>query len=196
MTMQSTIRATGAPLNRLDGVQKVTGAATYAYEYPVEGVTYVFPVQSTIARGRISSIETSAARALPGVIAVLTHENAPRIAPLDDQDLAVFQSDAVAYRGQFVAAVVAETLEIARQAASMVAVRYEEQPHDVELAASRSDLYKPEYVPQKAAPFYAAASAQRDVAADALEVPVEQVQLDIGDNALPQAVPAWGSTVT
>ncbi len=172
MTMQSTIRATGAPLNRLDGVQKVTGAATYAYEYPVEGVTYVFPVQSTIARGRISSIETSAARALPGVIAVLTHENAPRIAPLDDQDLAVFQSDAVAYRGQFVAAVVAETLEIARQAASMVAVRYEEQPHDVELRANRSDLYKPEYVPQKAAPFYAADSAQGDVEAALAAAPV------------------------
>src|SRR6266571_3284725 len=172
MTMQSTIRATGAPLNRLDGVQKVTGAATYAYEYPVEGVTYVFPVQSTIARGRISSIETSAARALPGVIAVLTHENAPRIAPLDDQDLAVFQSDAVAYRGQFVAAVVAETLEIARQAASMVAMRYEEQPHDVELRADRSDLYKPEYVPQKAAPFYAADSAQGDVEAALAAAPV------------------------
>jgi len=172
MTMQSTIRATGAPLNRLDGVQKVTGAAKYAYEYPVEGVTYVFPVQSTIARGRISSIETSAARALPGVIAVLTHENAPRIAPLDDQDLAVFQSDAVAYRGQFVAAVVAETLEIARQAASMVAVRYEEQPHDVELRANRSDLYKPEYVPQKAAPFYAADSAQGDVEAALAAAPV------------------------
>src|SRR6266567_4273584 len=146
--------------------------ATYAYEYPVEGVTYVFPVQSTIARGRISSIETSAARALPGVIAVLTHENAPRIAPLDDQDLAVFQSDAVAYRGQFVAAVVAETLEIAWQAASLVAVRYEEQPHDVELAASRSDLYKPEYVPQKAAPFYAADSAQGDVEAALAAAPV------------------------
>src|SRR2546428_5631598 len=128
MKTQRITRAIGAPLNRLDGAQKVTGAAKYAYEYPVEGVTYVFPVQSTIARGRISSIETSAARALPGVIAVLTHENAPRIAPLDDQDLAVFQSDAVSYRGQFVAAVVAETLETARQAASMVAVRYEEQP--------------------------------------------------------------------
>src|SRR5947209_20201442 len=95
-------RATGAPLNRIDGVQKVTGAATYAYEYPVEGVTYVFPVQSTIARGRVVSIDASAARALPGVIAVLWHENAPRLAPLDDAELAVFQSDAVAYRGQFV----------------------------------------------------------------------------------------------
>lgn len=172
MTMPSTIRATGAPLNRLDGVQKVTGAAKYSYEYPVAGVTYIVPVQSTIARGRVSSIDASAARALPGVLAVLSHENAPRIAPLDDQDLAVFQSDAVAYRGQFVAAVVAETLEIARQAASMVAVRYEEQPHDVELRADRGDLYKPEYVPQKAAPFYAADSIQGDVEAALAAAPV------------------------
>src|SRR5258706_15499609 len=109
MTMQSTIRATGAPLNRLDGVQKVAGEATYAYEYPVEGVTYVFPVQSTIAKGRVVSIDASAAQALPGVIAVLSHENAPRLAPLDDAEPAVFQSDAVAYHGQFVAAVVSET---------------------------------------------------------------------------------------
>src|SRR5258708_36186430 len=100
MTMQSTRRASGAPLNRLDGVQKVTGAAKYAYEYPVEGVTYVFPVQSTLARGRVVSIDTSAARALPGVLAVLWHENAPQLAPVDDAELAVFQSDALAYHGQ------------------------------------------------------------------------------------------------
>ena len=136
MKTQLITRAIGAPLDRIDGVQKVTGAATYAYEYPVEGVTYVFPVQSTIAKGRVVSIDASAARALPGVIAVLSHENAPRLAPLDDA-LAVFQSDAVAYHGQFVAAVVAETSEIARQAASLVVVRYEEQPHDVELRADR-----------------------------------------------------------
>jgi xanthine dehydrogenase YagR molybdenum-binding subunit len=76
------------------------------------------------------SIDASAARALPGVIAVLSHENAPRLAPLDDAELAVFQSDAIAYHGQFVAAV--------------VAVRYEEQPHDVELRADRGDLSTPE----------------------------------------------------
>src|SRR5579864_8005665 len=137
-------RATGAPLNRLDGVQKVTGAAKYAYEYPVDGVTYVFPVQSTIAKGRVVSIDASAARALPGVIAVLSHEYAPRLAPLDDAEPAVFQSDAVVYHGQFVAAVVAETSEIARHAASLVAVHYEEQPHDVELRADRADLSTPE----------------------------------------------------
>jgi xanthine dehydrogenase YagR molybdenum-binding subunit len=173
MTMPSTLGATGAPLNRLDGVPKVTGAATYAYEYPVEGVTYVFPVQSTIAKGRVSSIDARAARALPGVLAVLWHENAPRLAPpRDDQDLAVFQSDAVAYRGQFVAAVVAETLETARQAASMVAVRYEEQPHDVVLAASRGDLFTPAYVPQKPFGFYPADSAHGDVEAALLAAPV------------------------
>jgi xanthine dehydrogenase YagR molybdenum-binding subunit len=143
MKMQLIMRAIGAPLERIDGAQKVTGAAKYAYEYPVERVTYVFPVQSTIARGRVVSIDASTARALPGVIAVLSHENAPRLAPLDDAELAVFQADAVAYHGQFVAAVVAETSEIARQAASLVVVRYEEQLHDVELHADRSDLYTP-----------------------------------------------------
>src|SRR2546421_4274357 len=173
MTMPSTMRATGAPLNRLDGVQKVTGAAKYSYEYPVAGVTYIVPVQSTIARGRVSSIDASAARALPGVLAVLSHENAPRLAPpRDDQDLAVFQSDAVAYRGQFVAAIVAETLETARQAASMVAVRYEEQPHDVVLSVDRGDLFTPEYVSQKPFGFYPADTVKGDVEAALAAAPV------------------------
>jgi xanthine dehydrogenase YagR molybdenum-binding subunit len=144
-------RSVGAPLDRIDGRLKVRGAARYAYEYPVTGVTYVFPIQSTIAKGRIASIDTSAARALPGVLAVLSHENAPRLQPAGnpvlgqhDLDLAIFQSDSVTYHGQIVAGVVAETLEGARQAASLVAVHYEEQPHDVELRADRGDLYKPE----------------------------------------------------
>jgi xanthine dehydrogenase YagR molybdenum-binding subunit len=161
-------RATGAPLNRIDGVQKVTGAAKYAYEYPVDNVTYVFPVQSTIAKGRVVSIDASAARALPGVIAVLSHENAPQLAPLNDAKLAVFQSEAIAYRGQFVAAVVAETLEIARQAAELVVVRYEEQPHDVELRADRTDLYKPQIVN----PFYQSDTVSGDVETALAQAPV------------------------
>jgi len=161
-------RATGAPLNRLDGVQKVTGAAKYAYEYPVDHVTYVFPVQSTIAKGRVVSIDASAARALPGVIAVLSHENAPQLAPVNDAKLAVFQSEAIAYRGQFVAAVVAETLEMARQAAELVVVRYEEQPHDVELRADRTDLYKPQIVN----PFYQSDTVSGDVETALAQAPV------------------------
>jgi xanthine dehydrogenase YagR molybdenum-binding subunit len=161
-------RATGAPLNRLDGVQKVTGAAKYAYEYPVDHVTYVFPVQSTIAKGRVVSIDASAARALPGVIAVLSHENAPQLAPVNDAKLAVFQSEAIAYRGQFVAAVVAETLEMARQAAELVVVRYGEQPHDVELRADRTDLYKPQIVN----PFYQSDTVSGDVETALAQAPV------------------------
>jgi xanthine dehydrogenase YagR molybdenum-binding subunit len=144
--MDLTIRAIGAPLDRIDGPKKVTGTATYTFEYPVEGVVYVFPVQSTIAKGRIVSIDASAAQALPGVVTVIENENAPRLASLATAEMAVLQSDVVAYRGQFVAAVVAETLEIARQAAGLVVVRYEKLPHDVELRADRGDLYKPEKV--------------------------------------------------
>ena len=144
LSIQRPPRSIGAPLDRIDGPLKVTGAARYAYEYPIAGVTYVFPVQSTIAKGRIVVIDASTARALPGVVAVLSHENAPRLASLDDAELAVFQTDTVAYHGQIVAAVVAETLEVARQAASLVSVRYEEQLHDVELRADRGDLSTPQ----------------------------------------------------
>ncbi len=144
--MSLTTRAIGAPLDRLDGPQKVTGTAPYAFEYPVAGATYAFPIQSTIAKGRVVSIDARAARALPGVVCVLSHENAPRLPGLHDAELAVLQSDAVAYHGQFVGVVVAETPEIARHAASLVAVRYEEQPYDVELRADRGGLYKPERI--------------------------------------------------
>src|SRR5260221_1519398 len=112
MKTQLITRAIGTPLDRLDGVQKVTGAAKYAYEYAVEGVTYVFPVQSTIARGRVVSLDASAALALHGVVAVLSHENAPRLATIDDAELAMVQSGTTASPRSFVAAVVSETLQI------------------------------------------------------------------------------------
>jgi CO/xanthine dehydrogenase Mo-binding subunit len=69
----------GTPEDRLDGLEKVTGTATYAYEYAVDNVTYGFPVQSTIAKGRITAIDSRAAREIPGVLAVISHENAPRL---------------------------------------------------------------------------------------------------------------------
>ena len=138
-------RVVGKPLDRIDGPKKVTGTATYAFEHAVDEVTYAFPVQSTIAKGRIVSFDTSAAQAIPGVITILTHENAPRL-KVQEGELAVLQSDAAAYRGQFVALVVAETLEVARQGAEAVVVRYEEQPHSVVLRPDSSELYKPDHV--------------------------------------------------
>jgi xanthine dehydrogenase YagR molybdenum-binding subunit len=141
-----TVHAIGRPLDRIDGPKKVTGTATYSAEYQLDDLTYAFPVQSTIAKGRITSIDAGAVQALPGVVAILWHENAPRLASVDNPELAVLQSDTVAYHGQLVAVVVAETSETARHAAGLIAVRYDEQPHGVRLSAERGDLYRPERV--------------------------------------------------
>ncbi len=137
-------RAVGRPLDRIDGPLKVTGTARYANEFPAENAGYLHAVQSTIAKGRVVSIDTSRAAALPGVIVVLTHENAIRISSPDDEALRVLQTDAVAYHGQIVAAVVAQTSEVARHAASLIAVTYEQQAHDVELRADHPGLYAPD----------------------------------------------------
>ena len=139
-------RAIGASLDRRDGPQKVTGTARYAYEYRFDDPLYLFPVPSEVARGRVTAIDASRAGAVPGVVAVLTHENAPRLADTSDRELAVLQTADVAFRGQYVAAVVAETLETARHAASLVRVSCEPAPHDVDLRADRDDLYAPERV--------------------------------------------------
>ncbi|MCP2167193.1 xanthine dehydrogenase family protein molybdopterin-binding subunit [Goodfellowiella coeruleoviolacea] len=139
-------RVIGQPLERADGMAKVTGTATYAAEHPVPGLTHLHPVQATIARGRVSAVDTAQAEALDGVIAVLTPANAPRLASTEDPELAVLQSDEVAFRGQVIGAVVATTPEIARHAAGLVQVSYVEQPHDVALRPDRADLYAPDKV--------------------------------------------------
>ncbi|HET7325665.1 MAG TPA: xanthine dehydrogenase family protein molybdopterin-binding subunit [Nocardioidaceae bacterium] len=144
MTVHAT--AMGTSMRRLDGPAKVTGTATYAYEQAVDDPAYVHPVQSTIARGRVASIDTSAAERVEGVVAVLTHHNAARLANTDDTELAPLQSDLVAFRGQLIAAVIAETPEVARHAAGLVEVTYEAEQHDTELRADHPDLYAPEQV--------------------------------------------------
>jgi len=90
---------------RVDGPDKVTGRARYAFEHPADGAAYVWAVPSVIARGTIRSVDASRALALPGVLAVITPDNAPRLPGTSDPELALFQTRAVAYRGQFVAAV-------------------------------------------------------------------------------------------
>jgi xanthine dehydrogenase YagR molybdenum-binding subunit len=139
-------RAMGAPLERVDGRAKVTGTAVYAFEHRLERPVYLCPVQSTIARGRIRKMDTSAAESLTGVIAAITHETASRLASDENKELWVLQSDEVHFRGQFVGAVMAETAEAARQAADLVGVVYEPAQHDVKLSAEREDLYAPKAV--------------------------------------------------
>src|SRR5438309_12102911 len=70
------------PMDRVDGRAKVTGATKYAADFPVPDVAHAVTVPSTIANGRIRSIDTSAASKLPGVLTVLTHENAPKLNPV------------------------------------------------------------------------------------------------------------------
>ncbi|RCW46209.1 xanthine dehydrogenase molybdenum binding subunit apoprotein [Halopolyspora algeriensis] len=138
--------AIGTPLTRLDGTEKVTGTAPYAVEHPVDSPAHLHPLQAAIALGRATGIDTSAAEAEPGVLAVLTHANAPRLASTGNGELEILQSGEVGYRGQFLGGVIAETPEIARRAADLIRVHYERYEHDVELRADRDDLYKPEQV--------------------------------------------------
>ncbi|MGN6250331.1 MAG: xanthine dehydrogenase family protein molybdopterin-binding subunit [Marmoricola sp.] len=146
MSERLVTRAVGEARTRADGPAKVTGTAPYAFEQAVADPLYLHPVQSTIAKGRITAIDGTRAEAVPGVVVVLTHENAPRLADDSDQEFAVLQSDAVAFRGQLVGAVVAETAEAAREAAGLVVVTYDEQPHHVELRVDDPGLYTPEKV--------------------------------------------------
>src|SRR3954470_20083500 len=150
--------ALGSPLERVEAREKVTGTAKYAYEYERENVAYGWIVASTIANGRICAIDARRALTAPGVVQVVTYENAPRLKDVDDHELAVLQSPEVSYRGQIVAAVVAETLEAAREAAALVRVDYEQSPHDVALTPDRPSLYKPEVVN----PSYPTDTAQGD----------------------------------
>jgi xanthine dehydrogenase YagR molybdenum-binding subunit len=130
-------------LARVEGVDKVTGRARYAFEYAAEGAAYAWPVQATVARGRVSSVEVEGAVGRDGVIEVLWHANAPRLGDTGDASLAVLQDDRVAFRGQVVALVVALSQEAAREAAAQLVVHYEAAPHDSVLTADHPSLYKP-----------------------------------------------------
>ena len=92
-------------------------------------MAYAFLVTSTIAPGSITRVDTARALAVEGVFAVICHQNAPLLQEAEGE-LAVFQSPRVAYRGQIVAATIADTLEAARQGAGRVEIAYEEQPPD------------------------------------------------------------------
>src|ERR1041384_1005431 len=122
---------TGKSLDRVDARIKVTGQASFAAEYPLRDVAYAYLVTSTIAKGRIVAMLVEAAEHAPGVIAVLTHENAPQMKTTEVFDptanspksagtsAAILQTDRIYWHGQPVAVVVAQSLEQARFAAGL-----------------------------------------------------------------------------
>jgi xanthine dehydrogenase YagR molybdenum-binding subunit len=124
----------GTPVSRLDGPVKVSGTAKFAAEFPLDRMVYAALSYSTVARGRVSEIDTSAAEAAPGVVLVMTHENAPRMKPAPafmscakaaaGDDLPIMQDDEIHWNGQPVAVVLAETQEQADYAKSLLRVAY------------------------------------------------------------------------
>lgn len=124
----------GAGLPRVDGPRKLSGSALYAADHRLPNMAYAYGVFSTVARGRIRSIDTRAAEQMPGVIAVVHHRNFPDLhrAPnsfasgtLIDEPRLPFEDDQVYYAGQFVALVIAEDFSQARSAAAHVKPVYE-----------------------------------------------------------------------
>ncbi|MFG1649619.1 xanthine dehydrogenase family protein molybdopterin-binding subunit [Micromonospora sp. NPDC049275] len=138
--------AVGRAYPRLEGREKVTGTARYAVEYPTDDVTYGWVVPATVVRGRITRVDADEALASPGVLAVLHHDNAPRIAPGPQPELWLLQEPAVHYRGQYVAVVVATSLEAAREGARLLRIDYDTGPHSTVLTDDHPGLYKPEHV--------------------------------------------------
>jgi xanthine dehydrogenase YagR molybdenum-binding subunit len=139
----------GRGIDRVDGPLKVSGRAAYAPETPVANALRAVLVTSTISVGRIADIAVAEAERSPGVFAVLTHKNAPRLKGAREHDqgdrvLQLLQDDAVVYNDQPVAVVVADTLENAQQAASLVRVRYGPRPANTDPAREKTAPYKPE----------------------------------------------------
>ncbi len=127
----------GLAVDRVDGRLKVSGMAKYAAEYQLENLAYAVLVQSEISKGKIKNIDSSKAEKLEGVLLVLTYKNAPKIptkASSDfDDSLHLLQNNLIHHDRQNIGVVVAETLEQAKYAASLLEIEYEKAPVDVDM---------------------------------------------------------------
>ena len=129
----------GKAIDRVDGRLKVSGKAKYAADYPMNKLAHAVLLQSTICRGKIKSVDSSKAEKLPGVLAVITYKNAPKIPPKPqpdfDDSLHLLQDNKIYHDRQTIGIVVADTLETARHAAAMVEFEYEKQAPEVNMEA-------------------------------------------------------------
>ncbi|WP_208281161.1 aldehyde oxidoreductase molybdenum-binding subunit PaoC [Massilia oculi] len=140
-------RYVGQPLDRIDGPLKCTGTAPYAYEHhkEVPNAAHGFVVGSSIAKGRIASVEIDAARRAPGVLAVVTAANAGKLGKGDMNVAHLLAGPKVEHYHQAVALVVAETFEQARAASHLVRVKYVEEKGKFDLAAEKDKAVKPDW---------------------------------------------------
>jgi xanthine dehydrogenase YagR molybdenum-binding subunit len=141
----------GQPISRVDGRLKVSGGARYTADIAVDGIVHAAIVYSTIANGKTVSIDTDGAVNAPGVLAVLTHENMPRLTPLpwshlrpQGQTYLPLQDDEIHYAGQPVALVVATSLDQATYAGTRIKIAYETRPPIVfDLRTAHEDAVEP-----------------------------------------------------
>ncbi|MFD2418338.1 xanthine dehydrogenase family protein molybdopterin-binding subunit [Amycolatopsis pigmentata] len=171
--------AVGKRLDRIDGHAKTTGGARFSAEYPYPDLAHAALVHATVARGRITGIDTTAATAVPGVITVLTHHNAPALKPaprvsmmnmstlISGTSVDYLNTDEVHWDGQPVAVVIAETSEAAREAADLVRVGYRSLPSTVDFAAERKNAK-----PQKNNPILPSGGKKGDAEAALAVAPV------------------------
>ena len=132
-------------LTRRDGVLKVTGAAQYAADHHPPGMLHAVLAVSSIARGRVTFLDVEAAKACPGVVAVMAPANKPVLAQDPDEKtnpfmfrLDLLQNDRVRYANQPIAVVIAETLEAATEGAVLLSPRYDTEPARIGLDATES----------------------------------------------------------
>ena len=139
------LKIIGHPTDRIDGPLKTTGAARYAYERhdDVPDPAYGYVVGSAIAKGRIASIDLAAAKAAPGVLAIVTADNAGKLAKGDYNSAKLLGGPDIDHYHQAVAVVVAETFEEARAAAQMIRVDYSDIEGAYDLAAGKDGAAKP-----------------------------------------------------
>jgi xanthine dehydrogenase YagR molybdenum-binding subunit len=140
----SEVKNVGQAINRIDGLLKVTGTAMYATDYTVKNAAHAVIFKSTIPAGKIVAIDTSVAEKSRGVLAVITHKNAPRLNVNGGiRGGALLQSAAIAFHGQHIGVVVAETFEQARYATSLVKVEYEKSAAKVDFEKHRQEAVVP-----------------------------------------------------
>lgn len=142
----------GKPFSRVDGQLKVKGEATFAAEFQIENVAYGAVVCSTIAKGKITKIDSSEAEKAEGFLSILTYENAPKMKKVPmfgdgsnagTRDLPPMQDANIYWDGQPVAVIVAETLDQAEYAASLVQVEYETEDARISFDAAKPEAKAP-----------------------------------------------------
>jgi xanthine dehydrogenase YagR molybdenum-binding subunit len=157
----------GKPIDRIDGPKKVSGTATYAAEYALDNVAYGFLVRATVGAGKIKSLDGSRAMALPGVIDVITdYATFLRNPQQGGETEAPTQGvENVAYHGEIIAIVIAESYEVARDAAQQVVVEYEPGEGRYSFLAYREEAEKPK--PQQIPPHHKQGDVDKAMAAAA-----------------------------